>query len=392
MGVKVGNKKTNKSNNSKKSKPNSGNSKGESAFNGPNNRKIVKYQSDTFNANMSKAAAVYKQALLDPFSDAAIGCRVPDQFFCPTVTYAVREFLTLKVDNTGAFDCVICPNPLYVAWSSRNSIANGQTMVTKDGTSHATAMYTNPATALANKLSSYRVVSWGVRIRQTQSINVTQGTLTAALVVPKDGLYHPAMGSTGGPVGVQGQTGANWSSSTLSLYIQDAGIPNSTTGQIDIGSLVDFPYHMRASCVNAAENTYEISPKLCSPTALHFRDTNDSVFGTDITGQTSTVYIQPGDASYLLLDGWTNIVLAGSGLVANSTGAIDVEIVYNIEGNPFISAGVGVGGTSIAVATGVKSVCDPLGALLAQAALDIQPGFKLCNLARTAFKSFAGGD
>lgn len=81
-----------------------------------------------------------------------------------------------------------------------------------------------------------------------------------------------------------------------------------------------------------------------------------------------------------------------TGLVASSTGAVDVEIVYNIEGNPFISAGVGAGGTNIAVATGVKSVCDPLGALLAQAALDIQPGFKLLNLARTAFKSFAGGD
>jgi len=388
MGVKVGNnKKTNKSNNNnKKSKPNGGNNK-ETAFSGPSKRSLGGYQLDVYNSNMSKAASTYKAALLEPFSDSAIGCRVPDQYFCPTATYAVREFLTIKVDSFGSFDVVICPNPLYVAWSSRNSIANGVTLTTKDGTTYGSAMYTNPSTALMNKLSSYRVVSWGVRVRQTQSVNVTQGTLTAALFVPKDGLYHPSMGSTAGPVGNQSQVGTSWSTSTLSAYIQDAGLPVTTTGLIDTGSLVDLPYHMRASCVNAAENTYEISPKLCSPTALHFRDTNDSLFGTDITGQTSTVYVQPGDASYLLADGWTNIVLAGNGLVANSSGAVDIEIVYNIEGNPFISAGAA---SNIAVATGVKSVCDPLGALLAQAALDIQPGFRLLSLARTAFKAFSG--
>jgi len=383
-GVKVGNK-------TKSNRVKNGNKKKETAFAGPS-KQLIRVQNDNFAKNQSVAAKSYKQALLEPFSDYAIGCRVPDQYFCPTVTYAVREFITVKCDNVGAFDVVLCPSPLYVAWSSRNSIANGQTLNMKDGTAFANGMYRNTPAALANKLSSYRVVSWGVRVRQTQSINVTQGTLTAALVVPKDGLCHPALGGTDGPVGNQNGTGSGWNSNTLGNYIQDAGIPNSNTGQIDVSSLVDFPYHMRASCVNAAENTYEISPKLCSPTGMHFRDTQDSVFGTDITGQTSTVYVASGDSSYLLVDGWTNIVVAGTGLVANSTGAVDLEVVYNIEGNPFISAGIGVGGTSVAVATGVKSVCDPLGAMIAQAALDTQPGFKLLNLARAGFRAFSGGD
>jgi len=378
------NKKTNKSNNNNK-KQNGGNRKGETAFNGP--KRTVKVQNELYNLNSHKASKSYRDALLEPFSDAAIGCRVPDQYFCPTVTYAVREFLSLKVDGNGSFDCVITPNPLFVAWSSRNSISNGSTLVTKDGGQYTFAQYINPPSGLFNKLSSYRIVSWGVRIRQTQSINVTQGTVTAALYVPKDGLMHPAAGATNGPIGGQNSTGFN-AGTSLANYIQDAGLPNTAGGQIDIGSLVDFPYHMRASCVNAAENAYEISPKLCSPTAFHFRDSNDSLFGSDMTAQGSLVYVQPGDSSYLLTDGWTNIVVAGSGLVATSVGAVDIEIVYNIEGNPFISAGTGLGGTSIAVATGVKSVCDPIGALMAQAALDCQPGFKLLNLARVAFKSF----
>lgn len=390
MGVKMGNK-TNKSNNNTK-KPKTKGKRPESAFAGPT-RSVIKLNSP-YDSQLTVASKQYKSALLEPFSDAAVGCRVPDQYFCPTVTYAVREFLTMKVDASGNFDCVISPNPLYVAYSTRNSIANGTTLLTKDGVSYANGQYTNSATSLANKLSSYRVVSWGVRVRQTQSINVTQGTLTAALFVPKDGLLHPSQGTTASPIGAQGQTGANWGNNTLFAYLQDAGLPGNATSQIDIGSLVDYPYHMRASCVNAAENTYEISPKLCSPTGLQFRDTADSVFGSDITGQTSTVYVAAGDSSYLLLDGWTNVVLAGSGLVANSTGAVDIEVVYNIEGNPFISAGVASGtfGTNIAVATGVKSICDPLGAMIAQAALDTQPGFKLLSMARAGFKAFSGGD
>jgi len=393
MGVKVGNNKTKVNNSSNKKSPQQHKKRKESFFSGP--PAPIKVTLPGYNNQLSTAAKTYKAALLEPFSDAAIGCRVPDQYFCPTVTYAVREFITVKVDSSGNFDCVLCPNPCFVAYSSRNSIANGTSMTMKNGSTYPNAQYTNPTSSLANKLSSYRVVSWGVRVRQTQSINVTQGTLTAALFVPKDGILHPSAGTSSAPIGSQTATGANWSGQTLADYIRDAGLPLDAANQvIDLGSLVDFPYHMRASCVNAAENTYEISPKVCSPTAFHFRDTTDSVFGTDITGQSSVSYIQPGDSSYLLLDGWTNVVIGGTGLVANSTGAVDLEIIYNIEGNPFISIGSSTGtyGSAIAVATGVKSICDPIGALLAQASLDTAPGFKLLNLARAGFRAFSGGD
>lgn len=395
MGVKVGNKSNNRGvkNNNPPNKKNQQKRRKESFFSGP--AAPIKVTLPGFNNQLSVAAKTYKAALLEPFSDSAIGCRVPDQYFCPTVTYAVREFITIKVDPSGNFDCVLAPNPCYVAYSTRNSIANGTSMTMKNGSVYPNAQYTNPTSSLANKLSSYRVVSWGVRVRQTQSINVTQGTLTAALFVPKDGLLHPSAGTSSAPIGSQSATGANWSTQTLANYVQDAGLPLDSANQvIDLGSLVDFPYHMRASCVNAAENTYEISPKVCSPSAFCFRDTNDSTFGTDITGQSSVSYVQPGDSSYLLLDGWTNVVIGGTGLVANSTGAVDLEIIYNIEGNPFISIGSSTGtyGSAIAVATGVKSVCDPIGALMAQACLDTAPGFKLLNLARAGFRAFSGGD
>jgi hypothetical protein len=359
--------------------------KHESAFNTP--AKIPK-QINLNNMGLSPDASKYKTGLLNPFSDSAVGSRLPDQYFAPTVTYAVREFVTLKVNADGEFDVVICPNPLYVAWSTRNSIANGQTLITKDGTSHLNGRYTNGTATLSNKLSNYRIVNWGIRIRQTQSINTTQGTLTAALFVPKDGCYHPSLGTNDAPVGAQSAASGNWATSTIGANIGACGLPvfgPPATGKIDIGSLVDFPYHMRASCVNCAENTYEIVPKLVSPTSCMFRATIDSIIGTDITGQSSAVYIQPGDASYILVDGWTNIVIAGSGLVPSTTGAVDVEIVYNIEGNPQVSFN---GTAATAVATGAKSAHDPIGMLLAQSALDAAPAFKLLNMARVAFKAF----
>lgn len=360
-------------------------SKQETAFSTP--MKIPK-QINLNQLGLSPDANKYKTGLLNPFSDVATGSRLPDQYFAPTVTYSIREFLTLKVDANGEFDAVICPNPLFIAYSTRNSIANGTTLTMKDSTTYANAKYVNDSSSLAAKVSNYRIVNWGIRIRQTQSINTTQGTLTAALFVPKDGLYHPNLGTTGASVGQQTIASGNWSSSHIGSYLLGAGLPitgSGTTAKIDVGSLVDFPYHMRASCVNCAENTYEIVPKLVSPSACMFRGAIDNVFGTDITGQNSVAFVQPGDASYILCDGWTNIVLAGSGLLANTSGAVDIEVVYNIEGNPQLVFG---GTNAIAIATGAKSAHDPIGMLLAQSALDAAPAFKLLNLARVAFKAF----
>lgn len=337
---------------------------------------------------LSPDAGKYKTGLLNPFSDSATGSRIPDQYFAPTVTFAIREYITCKVDANGEFDIVLCPSPQFVAYSTRNSIANGTTLTLKDASTYANGQYTNGPSGIATKVSAYRVVNWGIRVRQTQSINTAQGTITAALFVPKDGLMFPSQGTVGSSVGGQSVASGTFSSNTMSNYLYAAGIPltgSGSTAKIDVGSLVDLPYHMRASCVNAAENTYEIVPKLVSPSAQGFRGSMDSYFGTDIVSQTSLAFIQSGDSSYLNIDGWTNIIVSGTGLVANSSGAVDLEIVYNIEGNPqLVLSGV----NTVAIATGAKSTHDPIGMLIAQAALDSSPAFKLLNMARVAFKAF----
>lgn len=338
--------------------------------------------------NLTPDANKYKMGLLNPFSDYATGSRIPDQYFAPTVTFAIREFITCKVDANGEFDIVLCPNPQFVAYSTRNSISNGTTLTLKDASTYANGNYTNGPSGISTKVSAYRVVNWGVRVRQTQSITSAQGTLTAALFVPRDGQMHPSQGTINGTIGQQGVASGTFSNNNMFNYLVQTGIPatgTGTTAKIDVGSLVDFPFHMRASCVNAAENTYEIVPKLVSPKAQGFRGSADSAFGSDITSQTSLAFVQAGDSSYLEVDGWTNVIVSGTGLVANSVGAVDLEIVYNIEGNPqLIVAGTNV----VAIATGAKSAHDPLGMLLAQAALDSSPAFKVLNLARIAFKSF----
>lgn len=374
----------NKKQNNKNSNNNKQLTKQPAPFTTPNKNVQV-----NLSRGLTPDANKYRNGLLNPFSDVAIGGRVPDQFFAPTVTYAFREFLTIKADASGEADVVICPSVLFPAFSTRNSIANGIGLSMKDGTVYGNGQYINSASALAQKMSNYRIVSWGIRVRQTQSITTSQGTITAALFVPKDGLYHPTIGSTNAPVGGQSAAGSNWSTSTMEKYLNAAGLPVTGTGitaKIDVTSLVDYPFHMRASCVNAAENTYEIIPKLTSPTGYHFRGCYDSVFGTDITGQTSVAFIQPGDSSYVLVDGWTNIVLAATGLVASSSGVLDIEIVYNIEGNPQLSYG---GIAAQGVASGAKSVHDPIGMLIAQAALDASPAFKLLSASRAAFAAFS---
>lgn len=325
----------------------------------------------------------YRLALTNPFSEAALGCRVPDQFYAPTATLTLREVATLANDTSGNADCIFLPSVINPVFSTRNSITNGSTMTTPNGVAYTNGCIANDPASLYSKVTNHRVVSWGVRIRNTTAVTAAQGALTVALVPIHERMRVPNRG----PIGGQQASGAGAGSFDIGQWLDAAGVPKvgvASVAKVDIASLLDFPHHARYQGPQLSEETFEIHPKLVSPSGLFLRNSQDNVWGSDMQATTSVTYVAPGDASYLMCDGWTAIAVGFSG--GSSTAGsqtFEIEAVYHIEGSPNVTS------STIFIADTPISEHNPVGALMAQAALNSMPSFtKVAGAAMAAYRSF----
>jgi len=327
----------------------------------------------------------YKLALMNPFSEKALGARVPDQFFAPTATVALREIVSLSNDTSGNIECILMPNVYCPAASFRGSIANGTTLQTPNGTNFTKGAILNSGVALRNKIMNYRIVGWGLRIRNTTAVTGAQGVLTVALVPPHQRMRVPHNAGIGG----QTAGGAGAGNFRAEEWLISMGIPNTGAGdnaRVDLSALLDLPFHARYQGTQLAENTFEVHPKLTSPLGLEFRSSEDAYWGSDMQATTSAVYVQPGDASYLMLDGWTSVVVGFSGgSTTAGSQTFDLELIYHLEGTPNVNSG------QIFVADAPISHHNPVAAMAAQAALNAMPTFtRVAGAAMAAYRSFGG--
>jgi len=190
-----------------------------------------------------------------------------------------------------------------------------------------------------------------------------------------------------GVIGGNQASGPGAASFDIGQWLDAAGVPKTGTGssaKVDIASLLDLPHHARYQGPQLSEETFEVHPKLVSPSGLFLRNSQDSVWGSDGQATTSGIYVQPGDASYLMCDGWTAIAIGFSG-GSSSAGAqtFEVEAVYHIEGSPNVNS------STIFIADSPISEHNPVGALIAQAALNSMPSFtKVAGAAMAAYRSF----
>ncbi len=335
--------------------------------------------------SVSEGNNQYKLALLNPFSEKALGCRVPDEYFSPTATLALREVVTLANTTSGTFDCIFLPSAIVPAVSTRGCITNGATLSWASGATNTSyGAIINDSTALYGKVTNHRIVSWGLRIRNTSPVTAAQGALTVALVPMKQRSRVPHNLS----VGFNTSSGTGAANLTPEQWLKSVGLPYTGTGAsavVDVASLLDFPYHARYQGAQLAEQTFEIHPKICDATGRSFRNSTDNYYGFDINPESSVAYIQPGDASYILCDGWTAVAVGYSGgSSVQGTNTFEVEMIYHLEGSPNVSS------STVFIADSPVSVHDPMVTMLAQAALSSAPAFtKVAGAAMAAYRAFS---
>lgn len=119
----------------------------------------------------------YECALRNPFLPEAIGCRVPDSYAIPTATYHVRGSLSLTSDATGSIGYLFLPSPCFSALK-----IDGTDTGMVNFAQNAYARYVLSPTSMANVLTEYRTVAWGIRLVPKDTVFASKGKFYLATV------------------------------------------------------------------------------------------------------------------------------------------------------------------------------------------------------------------
>lgn len=273
----------------------------------------------------------YRLALTSPFSEGAVGARVPDQFTGHTIGHTLKFQLSIGTDAGGASDVVIFPNVACPAISTRGNIVGGSTLTWSDGSTVGNGVYTINTADVSAKMSVYRIVGMGVKVETLTSLTNTGGRVNASTIPIASWLKIKNFTVGSQPV-------ATNSNGTPSNTLKAWSIPADSNGKVDTTQMCKMTDTVTYSGNDVAMRPVIITPKQCSPSALDFRQSQDTVVGFDVEDAVVSGNVWGGDASYLRLDGFESVILTATGMPANTT-CFNVEVIYHLEGVPQYATG-----------------------------------------------------
>jgi len=274
----------------------------------PVNNRINNKMKPQSGVKADAALAHYAAACLYPFSEEAIGVRVPMPYEVRTRATHLLTPYRCVVPSTGIFDAIITPNAAYTLTSNLGTWTGGvnnpitfgpQTLSGGSGVANYIAGNSSP-TNLSGIYSSYRIVSMGVRIKSNSNYTVTQGRVFVA-VVPSLPNYPSFV---------------NTSSSSTAGFYNALGAPCDTTTSLNAvsSSIISYPVAAEFSMSDLMEEGgVTIRVPKTSPRHQDFigLGTVNTGYGWDLTGPTSTGGLTTGSSSVAYANGATFTAVTG---------------------------------------------------------------------------------
>lgn len=266
-------------------------------------------------------AARYGHALINPFSRAAEGARVPQPFAVHSATRKLHTSFTVTTDANGAFDAAIQSHPIHTAWTTRSSLTGGSSTTAQNCPAGLVCRGLMPSlAAIAAIASTYRVVATGLRIKPNTDFTRSGGRIYFATL--------PAS---------QAQPTAFDLGTTLASAFNAIELP--TDGTNITPNIINLPRAGQVSLTELlAEGGLEIAIPIVSPSAWDFLD------GTNQGNEQGVVYTSTGGAAVKTFgngayttNGFGQILLVGEGMQA-STPVLTLEIIMHIEYTPQVTS------------------------------------------------------
>lgn len=258
---------------------------------------------------------MYAMALAHPFSREAQGARVPEPYAQATTTYMYKRVVTLTSSAGGGVDFALFPHLSFVA-AQFVGTSSGLTNSTPANAPAGVVCYSSGAN-LGAVFRSYRVVSFGLRIKSNTTFNNTTGRLYVARV--------PAAVDYPGHIVATG--------TTLTEFADMMNVPIDGTGVTS--SIIALPKSEQFTISELhQESGVELVTHPISPGALDFLD---GVLQQRESQTGAVVQYQDG---FFSGRGWQQFLIAGDGLPASAQ-ILTLELVYHIEGTPLVTSSTG---------------------------------------------------
>lgn len=266
----------------------------------------------------------YLAALTNPFSDEAIGARVPDQWAFPTATYRSRGTVTMTSDASGVASGTFFCNP-YVSFAANDTnISTGMQPHTSSPLIYAAASQAN----ITNVLASVRVVGGGLSIRA----NLPLTTDTGRIIVARVPVNSPGLG----PALLDLNVVSPEAVCQMTIGMDTGGA--NTAWPADI---LELPGSQELTVQDIIAQSLELHFKPITPMAFNFLDTSNAtqINATDRSGvgnvktATSLAFVTD-NAGEQDMRGWDAFLIRCEGLPVSTQACIEVEYIYHYEGNP----------------------------------------------------------
>jgi len=312
------------------------------------NKPVVKRVNQQPKNKASKAP--FLSALIDPFNPTSIGCTVPDPFPFATVPYHIHQTTVVGPPVSSSITSgaiMFLPNPLLSMIDLQHTLSltgsnvsiqsTPMTVFNVGGTSPGSCVYgACSAPNLSSILSTYRTVSWGVKISNLQPELSATGRLIIGFL----------------PIGDTVPSFSDFQAATLSsVFTPITNIPNTVLAS---STILELPTAFEITVQDLLSGDLEISGMYTNSNFWTFKANINqgaapNLMGDDVTvnGVGSVTSIGYKDITRCV--GGCAIVIYYEGFPLPSTisNMLQFETIYHLEGSPQLA----VSGNAIPVAS-----------------------------------------
>lgn len=284
--------------------------------------------------------APFLHALCHPFDPNVLGIQVPDPFPFPTQTYHVHQTSVVGPPSSLTSGSVLfLPNPILsmVDLYHLNNLSLSNVCVTSTPMTPYSAVATVAAScyygsvlpaSLNSILSTYRVVSWGIKISNLQPELTATGRIIVALV----------------PIG---DTVPSYNS--LRVHTLATGftpVTGLSSAVLNSSSVLELPTAIELSVGDLLHGDLEISGMYTNSTFWSFKTTTLSAEAITGSSEGDDVVVTVATGSVVSFgfkddtrcQGGSGIVVYFEGIPSTAQNAFQIETIYHLEGSPQLSS------------------------------------------------------
>lgn len=287
---------------------------------------------------ISEATSAYKWALRDPFDDRAIGARIPDPFAVPTLPLKIETRFNLISDVSGNISGVFHPMLHSTLYLGQGTLSGG-VLLPWDQNPEFFTISTDSASFGPSQFSQYRVVAFGIEFVNNLPPTTCTGRISMC-PVPTSGVYPGPTTLDNAPLDPDEVYGTFLGTPVVSSDMVSElilSLPGSET--VTMQELMTGP--IQISCRPTGWDAYDWINAQNYKRWRTVGDTYGPAVGltVDSSAPTAPTVIATDNETLLYCGrGWMALPFQATGLPA-STSAIEVRIVYHLEGFPAIQAG-----------------------------------------------------